>query len=146
MNYKKWLTDDLRELERLRFAIKQMESELKTLTAETSAIKATNYDKLPGGKGTNTQEEKLLNVLARKDELTANLKATRLRVADLDRLLMALPKDELRVVEVMLISGEKGGVDRLSSELGYETAQIYRLKDRAIGRLAQLRWGVGYRP
>lgn len=146
MNYKKWLLDDLRDLERLRFSIGQMEAELKTIAAESAAIRATSYDKLPGGSGMNAQEERLLNVLARKEELTANLRATRRRVADMDRLLLALPKEELRVVQVMLIYQEKGAVERLSEELGYEAAQIYRLKDRAITSLAQLRWGVGYRP
>lgn len=145
LNYKQWMQDDLRDLERLRFSIGQMESELKTIAAETAAIRATSYDKLPGSKGVNVQEERLLNAMARKEELTANLRATRRRVADLDRLLMALPREELRVVQVMLISGEKGAVERLSEELGYESAQIYRLKDRAIANLAQLRWGVGFR-
>lgn len=147
MDYKKWLTEDLRDLERLRFSVTQMENELETLDAEETAIRATDYDKIPGGSGSNTQEDRLLTAIAKRDELRANLEATRRRVADLDRLVSGLDNDdELRVVQVMFLSGERNAVSRLIEELGYEAAQIYRLKDRALKHLAQMRYGAGFRP
>lgn len=147
MDYKKWLTEDLRDLERLRFSVTQMENELETLDAEETAIRATDYDKIPGGSGSNTQEDRLLTAIAKRDELRANLEATRRRVADLDRLVSGLDNDdELRVVQVMFLSGERSAVSRLIEELGYEAAQIYRLKDRALKHLAQMRYGAGFRP
>ena len=144
MNYKKWLIEDLQNLERYRFAISQLSSELDTLEAEYAAIKATNYDKMPSGSGTNTQEEKLLTTIAKKDELEANLRATALHVEDMDRLLDALPADERCIVDKMFVHREKYAVDTLCEELGYESAQIYRLKNQALTRLAQLRHGKGY--
>lgn len=147
MDYKKWLTEDLRDLERLRFSVTQMENELETLDAEETAIRATDYDKIPGGSGSNTQEDRLLTAIAKRDELRANLEATRRRVADLDRLVSGLDNDdELRVVQVMFLSAERNAVSRLIEELGYEAAQIYRLKDRALKHLAQMRYGAGFRP
>lgn len=146
VNYKSWLIEDLRSLERLRFSVPQMETELDTLNAEKVAIKATDYDKIPGGGGPSTQEDRLLTVIAKEDELRACLDATRRRVDDLDRLLEALPDDERRIVQLMFVSREKYAVGRLSDELGYEAAQIYRLKDRALHHMAQLRHGAGYRP
>lgn len=147
MDYKKWLTEDLRDLERLRFSVTQMENELETLDAEETAIRATDYDKIPGGSSSNTQEDRLLTAIAKRDELRANLEATRRRVADLDRLVSGLDNDdELRVVQVMFLSGERNAVSRLIEELGYEAAQIYRLKDRALKHLAQMRYGAGFRP
>lgn len=147
MDYKKWLTEDLRDLERLRFSVTQMENELETLDAEETAIRATDYDKIPGGNGSNSQEDRLLTAIAKRDELRANLEATRRRVADLDRLVSGLDNDdELRVVQVMFLSGERNAVSRLIEELGYEAAQIYRLKDRALKHLAQMRYGAGFRP
>lgn len=147
MDYKKWLIEDLRDLERLRFSVAQMEGELETLDAEETAIRATDYDKNPGGSGSNTQEDRLLTTIAKRDELRANLEATRRRVADLDRLVSGLDNDdELRVVQVMFLSGERNAVSRLIEALGYEAAQIYRLKDRALKHLAQMRYGAGFRP
>lgn len=144
MNYKSWLIEDLRGLDRLRFSIPQMETELETLESEYAAIRATNFDKIPGG--SSSQEDRLLTAIAKKDALAANLKATRQRVQDMDRLLGALPDDECRVLQLMFVSREARAVSRLSDELGYESAQIYRLKDRALHHLAQLRYGAGYQP
>lgn len=146
MNYRNWLVDDLKDLNRLRFSIPQMKNELMTLDAEFTAIKATNYDKIPGGAGGNVQEEKLLSVLARKEELQKNLEATQRHVLDLDRLLDALSDEERRVVDRMFVNREKYAQERLSEELGYESAQIYRVKNRALLHMAQMRFGKGYQP
>lgn len=144
MNYKKWLIEDLQNLERDRFAVSQISSELETIEAEYAAIKATDYDKITGGGGTNAQEERLLTAIAKKEELTANLKATKRHVEDMERVLKALPDDERRVVERMFVHREKYAADNLASELGYETAQIYRLKNSALTHIAQMRHGKGY--
>ena len=144
MNYKSWIIDDLRSLERLRYSIPSMETELETIEAECTAIRATDYDRIPGGSG--GQEEHLLSAIARKDALRANLKATSAKVKLLENLLNALPDDERRVLELMHVSPGSHAVARLCEELGYESAQIYRVKDRALLHLAQLRFGAGYQP
>ena len=146
ISYKKWLIDDLQSLERMRFAITQMQQELETVEAEYAAIKATNYDKMPSGSGDNLQEEKLLTAIAKKDELTANLRYTEKHVSDMERLLAQLPDDERRIIERTVIGKEKYATASLAEELGYEQAHIYRLKNRALMHLAQLRHGASYQP
>ena len=146
MNYKKWLIEDLQNLERHKFAVIQLKEELETAEAEYAAIKATNYDKIPGGSGDNIQEEKLLTAIAKKDELEANLKYTQKKVADMERLLDQLPSDERRIIEISVIRKDKYAADNLADELGYERAHIYRLKNRALMHLAQLRHGAAYQP
>ena len=146
IGYKKWLIDDLQGLDRMRFAITQMQQELETIEAEYAAIKATNYDKMPTGSGDNLQEEKLLTAIAKKDELTANLLYTQKHVADMERLLAQLPDDERRIIERTVIGKEKYATASLAEELGYEQAHIYRLKNRALMHLAQLRHGAAYQP
>lgn len=142
MNYKKWLIEDLQNLDRWRFSITQQQEELATLEAEMTAIKATNYDKIPGGG--DVEQDRLLTALAKKDELAANLALTQKRVRDMDRLLSELPDDERRIVERMYIHREKYAVDSLAEELGFEQAHIYRLKNQALVHLAQLRHGSGF--
>lgn len=144
MNYKKWLIEDLQLLERQRFSIEQIKSELETLEAEYSAIKVTNYNKMPSGSGDNIQEEKLLTNIAKRDELSANLKATTLHVEDMDRLLSQLNDTERAIVQRMFVKREKYAADNLANDLGYETARIYQLKNQALTHLAQLRHGKGY--
>ncbi len=145
MNYKKWLIEDLQALERHRFAVAQLKSELETLEAEFTAIKATSYDKMPGGGGTNSQEEKLLTTIAKKQELEADLMATTLHVEDMDRVLQSLSEVEREVLTRMYIRQERKAAEGLAEELGFEVAQIYRLKNQALHHMAQSRFGVGYR-
>ena len=146
MNYKKWLIEDLQTLERQRFAISQLREELETVEAEYTAIKATNYDKMPTGSGENVQEEKLLTAIAKKDELRASLIYTEKHVADMERLLKQLPDDERQIIERTFVGQEKYAAESLADELGYERRNIYRMRNRALLHLAQLRYGAAYRP
>lgn len=146
MNYKKWLIEDLQNLERNEFSLLQMRSELETLEAEYAAIKATDFDKIPSHGSGNVQEEKLLTAIAKKQELEANLEATARHVEDMRRVLKNLPDDERRVVERMFVHREKYAADNLAEELGYETSQIYNIKNRALTHIAQMRFGKGYQP
>lgn len=142
MNYRKWLMEDLQNLERYKFSVLQMQSELETLQATMTSIRATDWDKIPGGSG--TQQDKMLTAIAKKDELSANLEATSRFVEDMERLVSELPDDERRIVERMYIHREKYAVENLTAELGCETAHIYRLKNQALLHMAQMRYGKGF--
>lgn len=146
ITYKSIIENDLMKLTKWRFAIIQLQSEIETLNAEYASIKATNYDKMPNGSGENYQEEKLVTVIAMKDKKEADLRLNKMRVADLERLLSQLPDDERLVLDRMVVNKEKYATDNLQEELGCESAQIYRIKNRALMHLAQLRHGAAYQP
>lgn len=146
ITYKSIMENDLMKLQKWRFAIIQLQSEIETLNAEYASIKATDYDKMPSGSGENYQEEKLVTVIALKDKKEADLKLNRLRVADLERLLSQLDDDERRVLDRTVINKEKYAVESLQEELDCESAQIYRIKNRALMKLTQLRHGAAYQP
>ena len=144
LSYKIIIEEELRSINDWKFAIHQAESELETLDAEYTAIKATSYDKMPTATGENIQEEKLVSTITKKDQKLAELAYNRKRVADLERLIEQLPDDERRVIERMVINKEKYALDSLTEELGYEQAQIYRIKARAMRTMAKLRHGAVY--
>lgn len=144
--YKDSMIKDLQNLNRWKFAIMQEQEELDTLELEFTAIKATNYDKMPSGSGDNIQEEKMLTAIAKKDELQAKLAWNKKRVADLERLLDQLQDDERQVIERKIVNGEKRTDDELAEELGYERTQIWRIKSKALAHLCQLRHGAAYQP
>lgn len=146
MNYKKWLIEDLQNLQRDRFAILQAQEELATLEAEFTAIKATNFDKMPTGSGDNVQEEKLLTVLAKKEERKTNLTATEKHVRDIERLLDQLPENERKVIDLAVIDRNRYADFELEQLLGYERTQIWRLKNKALNHLARLRFGASFQP
>ena len=146
MNYKKWLIDDLKNLRRDKYAIRQLSSELETLEAEYASIKATNFDKMPSGSGDNLQEQKLIDAIARRDEKEACLKATKMHVADMERLLQQLADDEREVIQRTFVNEERCSHDELAEELGCSVRTINYKKQDALDHLARLRFGAAYRP
>lgn len=144
MNYRDWLIDDLRKLDRCRFACSQLAEELETAEAEFTAIKATNYDKQPGGSGDNAQEEKMLTAIARKDELAANLAYNRRKVDDMERLLSILNAEEREVLERLYIRHEIGAAESLAEEFCCDIRTVYRIKNAALLHMAQARHGFSY--
>lgn len=146
LTYKIIMENDLQNLNAWKFAITQIQAELETLDAEYASIKATNFDKMPAGSGENVQEEKLVSVIARKDQKESELKFNRMRVADLERLLDQLDDDERRIIERMVVSKEKNATADLSEETGYEIAQLYRIKNRVLMKMARLRHGASFHP
>ncbi|MBQ9534329.1 MAG: hypothetical protein IJU78_00585 [Clostridia bacterium] len=62
--------------------------------------------------------------------------------AELTRIaLESLPAREQQVLDRFYINRESGHVDRLCEELGYETSNVYRMKNRALGHFAEVLFG-----
>ena len=137
MNYKKWLIEDLQDLGRLRFACGQLRRELDTIDAEIAAIEC--------GPETAERKEWLLDARARWVDVDVNLKATEMHVADMEALLAGLPDEERTVVMAMFVDAVPGAVGVLMERLHVESAQVYRIKDRAMNHLAQMRYGCGWK-
>lgn len=146
ITYKDMIIRDLSQLNKWKFSVMQEAEELVTLEQEYAAVKATNYDKMPGGSGDNIQEEKLITVIAKKEQLKAELEFNKRRIADIERILEKLPDDDRQIVDRMIINDEKYAADRLAQELGYEIRQIYNKRNSAIRQMALLRYGASYRP
>lgn len=137
------------ELERLpkdRFAVEQMKMELEEVKAEYAAIKATDYDKQPSGSGDNTQEEKMLTVIANKTKLEAWLKATQMHIDNLEHLLGTLQKDERDIIERTVINRKRNAEDEIAEDIGLEKRQIYNKKNTILHQLCKLKYGQGYNP
>lgn len=143
MNYiKDWLIPDLKNLEARRSSLSHIREEIETLKAEADAIKAVEYDRdVVQAGGTNTQEEKLLTNIAKRQELEANYTVTKRQVDELDALLAELPKDERLILERMFINRERNAAESLAVTLGYDVSGIYRKKNEALLDLARRRFG-----
>lgn len=143
MNYiKDWLIPDLKNLEAKRSSLSHIAEQIETLKLEAESIKATDYDKIiVSGGGNNTQEDKLIANLAKRQELETNLEVTRQEVEELDDLLSELKDDERLILERMFIKRERNAAEALAVTLGYEVRHVYRKKDDALHNLARRRFG-----
>ena len=138
--------NDLRRLNSDRFALTQLQSELETLELEFTAIKATNYDKMPSGGNSNTQQESLINTIAKKQHLEACLAKTKAHVADMDRLLSQLKPIDRKSIEKLEVARGSYSTEIVAEEIGLEVRQTLNRKRDAIEKLIQLRFGQGYQP
>ena len=143
---KEWLQRDLERLPYDRYSIEHQKAELEELEAEYTAIKATNYDKMPNGSGDNTQEEKLLSAIAKKTKLKAWIEATEKHVANMETLLGTLTEEDRLIIEKTVINRNKNAEDDVAEEIGIERRQVYNRKNAILHRLCKMRFGQGYQP
>ena len=144
ITYKDLLVNDLQKMSNWQFSIEQMTEELRTLDEEYATIKATDYDKMPGGSGDNIQEEKLITVISRRDQKRHELELTKRRLADMERLLKQLDEEELTVVQTTVI--RRQSFDIAAQELHCDISTISRKRNGALNKLCQLRHGAVYQP
>lgn len=138
--------NDLRRLNSDRFAVTQLQSELETIELEFTAIKATNYDKIPSGGNGNSQRDNLENAIAKKQHMETSLAATRAHVADMERLLSQLQPIDRKIIERLEVARGSYSTETVAEEIGLEVRQTLNRKREAIEKLIQLRFGQGYQP
>lgn len=141
MRYTDWLIPRLRELENQRKALENIPERIKLLEMKATAIRASAKAEEPVSGGTTRGEDRLLENIAERDELAQNLKITRREVQELEKALAALSPEEQRVLEMFYINRRQNYLEQLCAELCCEKSQIYRVKERALVKLARILYG-----
>lgn len=142
MTFKDWIIPDLKDLDRLRKAVVNIPEEIATLEAEFGALKATSYDKdIVDGGGANSAEEKLITNIAKRRELETRLTYTQRFIAEQERFLSMLEPEERLVLELMYVNRRKNSIEQIKEELCIEQAQVYKIRNRALEHMGQLRFG-----
>lgn len=86
----------------------------------------------PSGQG----EERLLQLICEKEKLICQYQALRCEVRLLEQAMALLEEKHRRVLDGFYLHRQPGHVARLTAELGYGEAQIYRLKNAALKQLS----------
>ena len=143
--HREWLMNDLKKLQTDRKSLQNIQDELHSLETEYTVLKATSYDKIPSGNGGNSQLDKMEMNLAKREELTICLQATREHVEFMENLLNQLDRDERDLIDKTVILHSKTN-EQMAEQFGIDPRQIYNRKRTAIDKLLHLRFGRGYRP
>ena len=143
---KELVLNDLRRLNSDRYAVTQLQSELEEMELEFTAIKATNYDKIPAGGGGNTQRDNLEETIAKKQYREACLAKTKAHVANMENLLSQLQPIDRKIIERLEVAKGSYSTEMVAEEIGLEVRQTLNRKRDAIEKLIQLRFGQGYQP
>ena len=141
-NWKTHAIDDLRELPALQESVRSLPEEIRELEEDMQLAKGTAFDKSPVQGGASGYDERLINYIDLKTRLGENLQAASGRAERIERGLAVLSDTERLVLERFYIHREARYLDRLCGELGYEQAQVYRIKDTALKKFTLARCGV----
>ena len=132
MNWKNEAMERLRKYESMLLAAKNIPQEIQRLEEASVAIRGGRTDGCAVLSGGSRQEERLLENMMSRQELTWQLRQTESWLQCMERALRSLPREERMVLERFYIHPEKGSVERLCSELGAESSTIYRKRDKAL--------------
>lgn len=144
ITYRDLLVNDLQKMRNWQFSVEQMTEELRTLDEEYATIKATDYDKMPGGSGENIQEEKIITAISKRDQKRHELELTKLKLADMERLLDQLNDEERKIIQETVI--DRKSYYNVSHEQEVDISTISRRRNSALNKLCQLRHGAVYQP
>lgn len=142
MDWKKAAADDLRRYPTQKASLDNIIERMIAANERMTAVKGATLDRVPVHGGGSAVEDKILDCITERERLKLTYAATKRLVDIVERGLAALTDTERRVLELFYITPARGNVERLMSELGYEKAQIYRLKDTALNKFTTALYGL----
>lgn len=141
MNYKDRLIPELKTLQDKREALINIPEQIKILEMRYGALRAAQTDAQPVSGDISRRENDLLCNIAERDALKFDLMIAQREVALMESALHSLSDVEQRVLDRAYINRRKNYIEQLCVELNYEVAQVYRIKDSALIKLARILYG-----
>lgn len=141
MNWKTEAMEKLQRYDAMRLATINIPEELERLELDLQSIRSARTDGTPVKSGSK-REEAILNNIIHRQELIWTLQQAQLWLKITDRALTALTNEEKLILHRLYIYPEQGAIQRLCSELGVDTSNIYRRRDRALRRFTLAYYGV----
>ena len=143
MDWKKCAIEDLRNYSRRRDSLENIRGRIAALREQYASVKcALGSDSGAVQGGGNRIEDRMLSNIVERERLEHTYRAAK-RLVDLtERGLNGLDERERLVLERFYVEPSKGNVDRLSDELGYEQAQVYRIKNDALYKFTIHEFGI----
>ena len=113
-------------------AVESLPDDIRALDAKMTAPKGGAVDAMPVRDGGNHYEDRLITDIALKDEMTRALEKARGDVCRVEQALAHLTDEQRLILDHFYMHRTRDYIDRLCEELGYERAQVYRMKDDAL--------------
>lgn len=145
MNYIKEAEDYLRNYNDLLSAVDNLKREISEIDEDLVCIKNIDYSGMPHGSGSALPDDKLVNKLYRKQKAEEELESTQKAIKRVNEVLEGLNVGEgnekhEEVLRLFYIENARG--QALEKKLDCSERHAYRLKGRAIRRLAVQLFGI----
>ena len=132
MHWKQAAQDELGVYRHRREALTSIAARINALKQAYESVKTSDANAAPVLGGMSRVEEMRIENIAERERLRRAYYATKRLVELTEKGLNSLTEQERMILEKFYISPQKGNIDRLCSELGYEKTRIYELKDKAL--------------
>ena len=142
MNWKAEAAEKLSNYYPMRQAVQNIPEEIRRLEADAKALTGVRADKIVVKGNGGKREDRLMENLIQRQELSHRLKQALSWVKMTDKALEVLTPDEKLILYRMYIRQEKDSMQRLMSELGVEQASIYRKREKALYRFTTALYGI----
>jgi DNA-directed RNA polymerase specialized sigma subunit len=143
VDWKKSAIEDLRNYTGRKESLDNIRERIGALKEHYASIKCSLGSDTGAVQGGGSQvEDRMLNNIVERQRLSYTYSATKRLIELTERGLAGLDDKEQKVLQRMFISPEKGAVSRLCDELGYEQAQVYRMKDQVLYSFTVREYGL----
>lgn len=142
MDWKKAAAEDLRRYKAQKESLDNIQERIAILEEQFTGVKGATLDKVPSRGGGSNYEDKMINNIVERERLKLTYVVCSKLVRLIEKGLEGLSEKERRVLELFFISPARGNVERLMEELGYEKAQIYRIREDALYKFTIKMYGL----
>jgi len=141
--WQKLTIERLREIDLKRQAYGNLLGRLTFLEDELQKVKGPVLSTTPVQGGMlNKEEERRLNNISLRVELTTNAQKLKREIDDFEFAWEGLSEYEQLVLTLFFIAPQRDCVKRLSEQLGCEARKIYYLRNEALYKLTVLLYGA----
>lgn len=144
MNWKKEAENELRNYRYIVDSITNITDRIKMIDSRMTSLKGASADSTPVNGGGNHHEENLLSCIVEKERLTALLKVNKDRLDLIEKGLKTLTERERTTLQRFYMDdvGYQAAIDRLRYDLGYEEANINRIRSTALYHFTVAMYGL----
>lgn len=133
---------DLRKYAGMKESLQNIPEKIKALEIRFESIKGASSNSAPVKGGGSHMEDALLDNIVERDRLRMLYHADRYMVRTIERGLSALTDEEKTTLDMFYINRSKHYLEELAKRLGYEQAQIYRIKNEALYKFTVHMYGI----
>ncbi|MFV0351214.1 MAG: hypothetical protein ACK5JF_02735 [Oscillospiraceae bacterium] len=142
MKWQECAIQDLRKYEGQKESLVNIPEKILALRYRFQAVKSVAADREPVTGGASHYEDAMLDNIVERRRLSFTLSANKRLVALVEKGLDSLTKTERMVLDAFFINRRKDHIEYLKQETGYESAQIYRIKEDALYRFTVSMYGL----
>lgn len=142
IDYKRICIDELKCYSYKLRSLESLTEEIRLYNEQMDGIRSATSDATPVKGGGCGREDHLINVISRRDALSANLAIVKWQTSQVEKGLACLTEKQRRILELFYIRREYGYIQRLCQEFNESERQIYYDKDEALRRYALCRYGL----